>query len=399
MALLAASAGLVIYTFGIYPLLVRAFTLLHRRPARIEPQSSDGLPSLTVVVVVHNEGRQMRALLDSLLELDYPVENRQILVVSDASTDDTDAIVSEYAASGIELFRTPERGGKTAAENAARGVVRGSIVVCTDASIRIQPGALRQLVGALRDPSIGVASGRDISVANQLGDPNSGESGFVGFEMWLRDLETELDGIVGASGCLYAIRNELHQYDLPPGLSRDFGAALVAREHGFRSASVHDAVCYVPRTESLRREFRRKVRTISRGINTLVYKRHLLNPFRFGWFSWFLFSHKLCRWLVPVALFTGLLATLFLGLSQTWARVLGLTAAAGAALAVLGWFWPQRRPMPRLVGAPAFLAAANLAGLLAWWSVVTGKQMAVWEPTRRELVQQADPGRDSRVRR
>src|SRR2546423_9849367 len=113
--------------------------------------------------------------------------------------------------------------------------------------------------------------------------------------MWVRDLEPQVSGIVGASGCLYAIRRDLHMRSLPEHLSRDFGAALVAREHGYRAVSVPAAICYVPRSTSLRRVYHRKVRTMAPGIRTLWYKRTLLNPWRHGLFACMRCCNKLCR--------------------------------------------------------------------------------------------------------
>src|SRR5207245_7881979 len=106
---------------------------------------------------------------------------------------------------------------------------------------------------------------------------------------------------VRASVCRYQIRSELHMGRVPEDLSRDFAAALTAREHGRRAVSVPAALCLVPRGASLRQEYRRKVRTITRGLATLTHKRALLNPLRYGVFAWMLFSHKVCRWLVPGA--------------------------------------------------------------------------------------------------
>src|SRR5437879_13251472 len=131
--------------------------------------------------------------------------------------------------------------------------------------------------------------------------------------MGVRDLETGLrggggggGGIVGASGCLYAIRAGLHREFVPENLSRDFAAALIARRHGLRAVSVPEAVCFVPRGASLRQEYRRKVRTMARGLRTLWALRALLNPLRYGLFAWMLWSHKLCRWLVPWAALVAL---------------------------------------------------------------------------------------------
>ena len=61
-----------------------------------------------------------------------------------------------------------------------------------------------------------------------------------------------IGSIVGASGCFYAIRRALHEAHIPPGYSRDFASALVARERSYRAVSVNEAVCFVPRATSLR---------------------------------------------------------------------------------------------------------------------------------------------------
>jgi cellulose synthase/poly-beta-1,6-N-acetylglucosamine synthase-like glycosyltransferase len=384
LVLLAGAIAVPAYAFVVYPLLLRLLAV--RRPAGAVPPAAEPLPTITITVPAYNEERQIRPLIESLLAIDYPAELRQILIVSDASSDGTDAIVREYADRGVELLRLPERTGKTGAENFARPHVRGDIVINTDASVRVHPAAVRALVDALGDPGVGVASGRDVSIARAGDDANSGESGYVGYEMRIRAMETRVGGIVGASGCLYAIRRDLHMQALPDAYSRDFGAALVAREHGFRSVSVSDAVCYVPRAPSLRHEYRRKVRTITRGMQTLLYKRHLLDPIRYGVFAWMLFSHKVVRWLTPVAAVAAAAALVLLAFEHAWAR--GLLVAGLAALGAggLGWLWPEGRPMPRLIAVPTYVAASNLATLHAWARALTGRGDPVWEPTRRETI-------------
>ncbi|MFQ5530786.1 MAG: glycosyltransferase, partial [Gemmatimonadota bacterium] len=167
-------------------------------------------PLISISLPVYNEAAAIGRTLDRLLELDYPADRCQIVVVSDASTDETDTIVESYADRGVQLVRLAERAGKTAAEAAAIPHLRGDIVVNTDATIRIPPPSLKPLVSAFRDPDVGVASGRDISVGRDEFGSTDSESGYVDYEMWVRELETRLGSIVGASGCFYAIRHQLH---------------------------------------------------------------------------------------------------------------------------------------------------------------------------------------------
>lgn len=384
-ALIGAAAGTVAYTAAGYPLLLR--TLARSRPPLAPAPLGETPPMVTVVLPAFNEERQIAAAVEALLALDYPRERLQILVVSDGSTDDTDRIVERYATQGVELLRIEERGGKTRAENLAAPHIRGEIVVNTDASIRLHPGAVRALVPWFADPEVGVASGRDVSVGDLETRANVGETGYVNAEMDLRALETRVAGIVGASGSLYAIRKALHLLPVPEGLSRDFSAALTARRHGYRAVSVDDAICYVPRTPSLQREYRRKIRTVTRGMQTLWHNRDLLNPTRHGLFAWMLFSHKLCRWLIPWAGVAGAVGLLLLALSGAlWAWVPLLLALPLLGLTAMAWRWPSGRPLPRAVSMPAFAVLSSVAILQATLRAAAGSNQAVWEPTRRDVM-------------
>ena len=378
---IAASLALCVYTWAGYPAMLKALNLVRRR--RASPAQTSAWPRISIALPVHNEAAVIADTLEQILAVDYPADRRQVVVVSDASTDATDEIVARYASRGVELLRLPQRRGKTGAENAARPLLTGDIVINTDASVRVDTAAVKHLVAAFADPSVGVASGRDVSVSNVDERTNAGEQAYVGYDMWVRDLETSLSGIVGASGCLYAIRRDLHLQALPDGLSRDFGSALVAREHGYRAVSVPAAICYVPRSTSLRREYTRKVRTMARGLRTLRYKRALLNPLRHGSFAWMLWSHKLCRWLVPWALVAGALGLAALAPRFWWAAA--TLAAGGGALLIAGlaWLWPEQRPLPRLIALPAYAVTGNIAALQAWVRALSGQGTALWEPTRR----------------
>lgn len=374
------------YAYAGYPLLLMA--LAGRRSARgptsPAPASPAALPLVTLTVPAYNESATIRETLDRLLATDYPADRRHILVISDASDDGTDDIVRTYADRGIELLQLPERRGKTAAENAARTAVRGQIVINTDASVRVDRTSLRPLVAAFADPTVGVASGRVVSISRTQDPTSPGESAYMGYEMWVRGLETRVDGIVGASGALFGIRAELHRLPLPEHLSRDFDAALVARRHGLRAVSVPDAICYVPQTISLRREYRRKVRTMARGLATLWHARALLDARRYGLFSWMLASHKLCRWLLHWAAAAVVVVALVESRHSALAQAtLALAGLGAAATALTLWRETRGRHVPRLISMTAFVTAGLAAGVHAWIQWLSGRRAATWEPTRR----------------
>lgn len=371
-----------LYAYALYPLLIYSASRFMRQPSGRAPMSV--WPTVSITVPCYNEEASIADTLEALLQLDYPADCLQIVVVSDASTDRTDDIVREFGPRGIELLRMPERKGKTAAESAVALACRGEILVNTDASIRIPRESLKKLVAAFQDPTIGVASGRDASVSTSQGGATGGESVYVGYEMFVRSLETRMGSIVGASGCFYGIRKPLHDTAFPEDLSRDFACALIAREHGYRSVSVDEAIAFVPRTASLDSEYRRKIRTMSRGLNTLWFKRALLNPFRYGRFAFMLTSHKLLRWLYYVLVPFSIIALGILSAHSAVAVVLLALVGAGVLIGVLGLALGRAAARPaRVFSWAAFVLASHAAGTVAWWRVITGNRSAMWEPTRR----------------
>ena len=377
----AGCLAVPVYAFLGYPLVLKVIGLFTRREVLASEPAE--WPMVSITVPAYNEEGTIAATLDRILDVDYPADRRHVLVISDCSSDRTDEIVRGYAGRGVELLRLERRSGKTAAENASREHIRGEIVMNTDASVRLDRAALKHLVMALLDPTVGAASSHDVSVGTQGDAANRAEGSYVGYEMWVRRLESRVYGIVGASGSLYAARRHLHAELVPEALSRDFSVALVSRRRGLRTVSVDRALCYVPRNPSLRREYRRKVRTMARGLETLWFHRELLSPFRYGLFAWMLLSHKLVRWLVPWALVLAVAAWIWAETSPLLDASLLVLGGLAVGSALVGWLQPEHRRLPRLLGWPGYFVVGQVAALHAWIKALSGELNPVWEPTRR----------------
>lgn len=383
LLLLGSPVFAALYAYALYPLALRAAAAT-RPPLRSFPDP-DEWPEITITVPTYNEERNIARGIEGLLALDYPPERRHVLVISDASTDRTDEIASRYVNDDVRLVRLSKRSGKSAAENAAGPHIRGSIVVNVDATVRLGPESLKALIRPFADPTIGVVSGRDISIGDESNESVISEQGYTSYEMRIRDLETRIGSIVGASGCFYGIRANIYDPSFPEALSRDFASPLLARENGYRAVSAPDAVCEVLRTPSLRSELRRKTRTMVRGLGTLWYKRHLMSVTRHGWFAFCLISHKLARWLVFALLpLAALGMVLLIGTAPHAAAALSGIVTLGIALGIAGINWPGRT-VPRLLSVAGFTVAVSSAGVLAWVQAIQGRRESVWEPTRRPI--------------
>jgi glycosyltransferase involved in cell wall biosynthesis len=368
-----SAAIFLIYTFAGYPLVLWVVSLWHSRPHRQAPIQ----PKVSLIIPAHNEAGLLKSKIENSLELVYPKDKLEIIVASDASTDDTADIVRSFSKDSVKLVEIPERRGKHHAQMIARDVSHGEILVFTDASVHLESDALQRIGSNFADPSVGCVSSED-QVAKQKRSW-MGEQFYVLFEMWLRRLEAQIGSLVSASGSFFAARREVCKV-WHPEQSSDFFIPLHAVAQGRRA--IIDPACHghyaVVHCE--RAELKRKVRTIVHGLAVLFSHLEMLDPLRYGFFSWQLISHKLFRWLVPFAVLSLLLSNAFLWKSGGFYRVSLVLQAAiyGSALLAL-----SKVAQFKAFRLASFFLLGNAATLVAWLKFCSGERFAAWHPTRR----------------
>lgn len=369
--------GLTIYSAVLFPLFIVVRGQVRRRPVRGEAVT----PSVSVVIAARNEAEAIGKKIESVLATDYPHDRREIIVVSDGSTDDTDSIVASYAASGVKLVPALGR-GKAEALAAGVRVSHGDVLVFTDANGALDPGALRSLVWPFADASVGGVAGDQRYRSSSPSAIGAGERRYWKFDRLLKRSEGRSGDVVAATGGLYAIRRELFE-PIPAGVNDDLFLSTGVIQKGYRLVFASDAVAYESLAPSLGAEVRRKIRIMTRGMRTVWLRRTLLNPFRYGFYSFELFSHKVLRWMLVFPLLTIAMTGPFLW-GRGWLYV-ALSApllalyAAGIVGLLLG-----RTPLGRipLLSLPAYVCAMNAAALAMAWNVVRGRSIEAWQPGR-----------------
>lgn len=368
----------VTYSYFLYPLVLLA---LPRR--RTAPAPAGAPPPLSVnvsvIVAVHNEERRIAEKLEETLATDYPGDLLEVIVASDASTDGTDAIVQKFADRGVRLVRAEARGGKERAQLLAVQEACGEVLVFTDAATRCPPESFRAMARRFDDPRVGAVSSED----RVLGPDGrlAGEGAYQRYEMWLRRLESRGVGLVGLTGAFFAVRRTLCDH-WDPRVPSDFGAALSSARHGYVAVSEPAALAVYPDIGDETREYRRKVRTVVRGLATLRYHPEVLNPLRFGRFAFQVISHKVCRWLVPWFAVSLLIASVaYAGTSRLAALALGAQGVLYAT-ALLAWGSAGLR-RHALFRIPYYFTQANAAVAHATLAFLAGRRITVWDPTRR----------------
>lgn len=365
----------IAYPYAIYPLLLVTSNRLARRGLPAADLAFQ--PTVTVICPVHDGASAIENKVRNLLALDYPRELLEILIVGDGCTDETLAIAERVGRPGpVHLIALQQRAGKAAALNAGLERAMGEIVVFTDAGIRLEPRALRALLGHFGNPSVGCVSGEDWV-------EGGGNEGLYGrLELLLRREEARLHSIAGASGCLYAQRRRLCK-PFRHGMAPDFLSVLDTVRAGYRALCEPAARGIMAASTSQSAEFARKTRTYLRGITTLFGNLALLNPFRFPAFSFVLVSHKLMRWLAPLAL-AGSLVTATLLRDDPVYRIALYLQLLLFTLALAGLTLPRLAAHSVVIRVSAFFLLVNGAAACAIGLWLAGVRQEVWQPTRRQ---------------
>ena len=364
------SAALIAYSYVGYAAWLWTRGHWRTRPVRRAPIT----PFVSIVMAVRNEATRLEKKLQNLFGINYPEELREIIVVSDGSTDATAEILSHWATERqLIAYVKSENRGKAACLNDALVIARGEIVFFTDVRQELEPNSLRLLVESFNDPAVGCVSGELM-----LGERESGESAhgigiYWQIEKMVREMESASGSVIGATGAIYAARRELVP-NVPAGTILDdvYVPMQIVRQDQ-RVLFDSRARAWDVADQGTGREFARKVRTLGGNYQLLQLMPWLLsgsNPLRFEFIS-----HKLVRLLVPFALVGTLVSSLFLpGILY---RVFLLLQLMFYALSLLSPARLKLGALARMADAAFTVVVLNTAAAVAFLNFISGRK-AVW---------------------
>ena len=385
LALFWISAAVVGYVYVGYPLLLYCGLRIAecgviarlRRPSSMRnPQSAIRDPEcrVSIVIAARNEGVRLESRIQNLRSLDYPADKREIIVVSDGSTDDT---LNVLARCGPDVLAVPvPPGGKALALNAGVARASGDFVVFADARQVFAPDALTELTRPFADAHVGAVTGellldaespcrraghdrrshsepgvfdrrtgaeRRRTVRSTIAD---GVGLYWKYEKQLRRLESAVDSTLGATGAIYAIRRELFTPLPADAILDDVLTPMRIVLKGYRVVFNERAKAFDRAAVDADAEARRKVRTLAGNYQILALEPRILLPFVNRVWPQYV-SHKLGRLVVPYALLALFTASVALA---------GSSLAYGAALAA----------------QIAFFLLAGCGAVIEWRSRVAG---------------------------
>ncbi|WP_430504728.1 glycosyltransferase [Haloparvum sp. PAK95] len=336
-SLVALVIGLLSLTGLPYVIYIALY--LAERPSGSPVEKEPWEPEVSIVLPTYNESAIVETKLDDVLELDYPMEKVELVVV-DSSTDDTREVIRDYFtgldAPELVLLEEDERRGLAPALNDAYEAASKEMVVKTDCDSKLKPDALREAAANLAADDVAAVTGTNVEV---LGGSEV-ESGYRGVQSHIQQLESHLDSTLIFHGPFSAFENDALLPIDPNSLADDTELALKIRRQGGR-VIFDPEVQYMEASHS---EFvKRRKQKDRRGmglIRLLVQHRDALGRYgKYGKvvlpFNW---------WFMIVS---------------PWLLVVTLLVGTGAAVSLFG---VGGLVLPLAVGAFAYLGQRDLLG-------------------------------------
>ncbi len=383
------SLFIVVYTFVGYGFLLY-FIIKIKRAVKGKPKpveaDMDNLPTCTLVVAAYNEEDFIRQKIADTLKLKYPEGKLKLLFITDGSTDKTPEILAEYPQ--IELMHQPGRAGKIAAIHRAMENVHTEATVFTDANTFLNADSLINLCKHYADPTVGAIAGEKRVHIDENADASAAGEGFYWkYESTLKKWDSELYSVVGAAGELFSVRTELYQPVSADTLLDDFMISMLIAQQGYRI--VYEPAAYATELSSanITEELKRKVRIAAGGIQSVIWLKNLLLPFKYPMLSFQYISHRVLRWTVtPFLLILAFILNILIALQpdEIFYRLLLIAQILFYGMAILGWMMESRKIRIKILFIPYYFCVMNyaiFAGIIRYFRKT---QNAAWDKAQRK---------------
>lgn len=372
----------IFHSYVFYPVLLRILsTFIRFQPSRYGPD--DSLPTIAVLMAAYNEESVIKEKLQSIENQNYPKEYIKIYLGSDASTDQTDAIIREFSAQQDIYFKRFEtRQGKPKIVNFLAGKAMEDILVITDANVIFDNQTLFELVKTFRDNRIGLVDTRMVNKRHKAEGISFQEKSYIAREVMVKYLESVTFGsMMGPFGGCFAVRNNLFEPIPSNYLVDDFYVNMKVFEKGKKAINSMHAKVYEEVSNNLGEEIRRKIRIAAGNFQNLVHFRHLLK--KCNGVSFCFMSHKVFRWFGPVFILAALISNAFLLSGHVFYTITFLMQVLLLLIPFIDLILRKIHLHVILLRFITHFYSMNLALLIGLINYIRGVKTNVWQPTRR----------------
>ncbi|MFW5886769.1 MAG: glycosyltransferase [Bacteroidota bacterium] len=378
------SVFFIFYSYALYPFLLFILSRGKKDNKNIYGKN-DNLPVASLLISVHNEEEVIEEKILSVLDSNYPLAKYEILVGSDASTDNTDLIIEkldrEYE--NVHFFPFDERGGKGNVINKLEQRAKGEILVFTDANIIFEKQTLYEIVKHFKNKQVGLVDANMINRGLKRDGISYQEKAYVSREVLIKYREGLIWGtMMGPFGGCFAVRKTLFTPVPGNALVDDFYINMKILSKGKMALNNLNARVYEDVSNNLPEEYRRKKRIAAGNFQNLKWFSHLLFSNRKG-LSFSFFSHKVIRWIIPFLIILAFLSNIIL-LQSGWLYSYAFYFQVLLLLIpFIDYFLRKIKIHVVILRFVTHFYFMNLALLSGFFKFLKGVKSNVWQPTKR----------------
>ncbi|WP_238343626.1 glycosyltransferase [Gracilibacillus saliphilus] len=360
-----------------YPLSMKLLDKLYQNRHPLKDYKHE--PTVTIMVVAHNEEDVIKDKLQNIINLDYPKDKIKYLISSDNSTDKTNEIVEEFIKQhpneNVYLHKVKNRLGKTNAQNEAQKLVDTDYLVMTDANSILKSDSINELMASFSSDDISYVTGKLVITNNNSGSVSNSESGYWQKDLKIREIESKIQTITAGNGALYACRNSEY-IDFDPLKSHDSNMPRHFALLGKRAICNHDAIAYEKAGEIIGDEFKRKVRMNRRILKNILPDIKILNIFKYKWYTYFYFGHRTCRYLLWLSHVLLLLSNFIIVNESIFYAFTLMGQVLFYILAAIKHLFNFNH---KLVNIVYYYCVTIIAQWIGVYNILTGKAKPFWE--------------------
>lgn len=342
--------------YFIFNILVIAFSKLFR----IEHDINDNLPTISFIVAAYNEEKIINEKILNDLNLDYPKDKLQIIIVSDGSSDSTPEIAKKYQNEGVISIHRPERQGKTAALNRAIEFAQNEIIVFSDANSMFKKDALKKLVRHFADNNIGGVCGRKAVKLNNERSASTGDNLYWNIESIIKQAESDLGSIPTADGEIFAMRKALYRPIPNFIINDDMAITFNIITNGKRVIYDIEAITEEDASINLQDDYNVKARMVYGSLQILEHFFQELNPLN-SWFGFQFFIHKTLRYFMWLLLLLIYLLNLTIISKHSFYLIFFSLQNTFYFFAILGYFFNKIKLNFKIFYIPYYYCNVNIA--------------------------------------
>lgn len=379
----------IVYTYAIYPVLLIGYAAMKQavqdvlfvlKRTKRRATLNDYLPTVGVIIAAYNEEKDIGDRINDLLAQDYPAEKLTIYIGSDGSSDKTAEIIQSFTAPNLRIFPYQENRGKVSVLNDLFEAAQDEIIVLSDANTEFSMNNISQLVRHFRDEKVGAVCGE--LVIKSSSDGENQDSLYWRYERVLKFFEGKINGLLGANGANYAIRNSLYQPLKKDSIVDDFMIVMNIAKQGYRVKYDIQSVAYEDEAPSTKDEYKRRIRIGAGNYQAFTRLKYFLNPFVGARFFTY-FSHKVLRWFVPHFMIIALITNYILVNEHIVYFTLFVLQLIKYSVILLIHFTQHKIQYPSIIKFPYFIVSMNVGLFRGFLNFISGRATGRWNRTER----------------